>query len=129
MFEVIVRYDTDYMLVWFEIHGTMIIHEQKKFNGFYRQVKTALEQGYRNVLIDLTHLESSNGYQIIDSAGLGELIKIRKAISDAQARIVIINKSTHIEQVFQITHLATVFPIFNSYAKAHEYSISKSTVS
>lgn len=80
------------------------------------QVKTAFESAvnndYKRILVDL------GGVSWMDSSGLGVLVSGHTTVSRAKGRMVILNATKKIHELFIITKLITVFETFNDETEA-----------
>ncbi|HSU89073.1 MAG TPA: STAS domain-containing protein, partial [Terriglobia bacterium] len=52
------------------------------------------------------------GVDYIDSSGLGQLVSIWTSIRNKNGHLTLLNPSTRVERLFEITRLHTVFEIF-----------------
>ena len=80
------------------------------------EVKTAFESAvnndYRRILVDLGNVSW------MDSSGLGVLVSGHTTVSRAGGRMVILNATKKIHELFIITKLITVFDTFNDETEA-----------
>ncbi len=80
------------------------------------EVKTAFESAvnndYRKIIVDL------GGVSWMDSSGLGVLVSGHTTVSRAGGRMVILNATKKINELFIITKLITVFETFNDETEA-----------
>ncbi len=80
------------------------------------EVKTAFESAvnndFRRILVDL------GGVSWMDSSGLGVLVSGHTTVSRAGGRMVILNATKKIHELFIITKLITVFDTFNDETEA-----------
>jgi anti-sigma B factor antagonist len=80
------------------------------------EVKTAFESAVNNdfkrILVDL------GGVSWMDSSGLGVLVSGHTTVSRAQGKMVILNATKKIHELFIITKLITVFDTFNDEIEA-----------
>lgn len=75
-------------------------------------IRSAIHSGARNVLLDL------GGVDYIDSAGLGELIGAYATATSNGVHIKLMNLQKKVRGLMQVTHLLTVFEIFDNEADA-----------
>jgi anti-sigma B factor antagonist len=75
-------------------------------------IRGAFHTGATNILLDL------GGVDYIDSAGLGELIGAYATASSRGVHIKLLNLQKKVRGLMQITHLLTVFEVFDSEAEA-----------
>lgn len=75
-------------------------------------IRTVLLSGAQNVLIDL------GGVHYIDSAGLGELIGAYATGTSRGVCIKLLNLQKKVRGLMQITHLLTVFEVFDNEEEA-----------
>ncbi len=75
-------------------------------------VRGVIGSGARNVLLDL------GGVDYIDSAGLGELIGAYATASSRGVRIKLLNLQKKVKGLMQVTHLLTVFEVYENEADA-----------
>lgn len=71
-------------------------------------IRSVISTGARNILIDL------GGVQYIDSAGLGELIGAYATGTGRGVCIKLLNLQKKVRGLMQITHLLTVFEVFDN---------------
>ncbi|MFO7627251.1 MAG: STAS domain-containing protein [Candidatus Fermentibacteraceae bacterium] len=80
------------------------------------EVKTAFESAvnndYRRILVDL------GSVSWMDSSGLGVLVSGHATVSRVAGRMVILNATKKIHELFIITKLITVFDTFNDETEA-----------
>ncbi len=73
-----------------------------------RIFSSLLNDGYRRLIIDLSKVE------VIDSSGLGVLIELLKKIRVGEGELRVAGIPTHLETVFELTHLDQVFSIYSN---------------
>jgi anti-sigma B factor antagonist len=81
-------------------------------DAFYNLVKENLEQGQRNFVLDLS------GVKLMNSSGLGILIKALKPVKEAGGDFHLAAVSEKINSLFMITKLYQVFKSFDSIEQA-----------
>ncbi len=81
---------------------------------FYNKVKEELDGGCRKIVLDLS------GVKLMNSSGLGILIKTFKPVKEAGGDFFLANVSEKIDSLFMITKLYTVFTAFDTVDKALE---------
>jgi anti-sigma B factor antagonist len=75
--------------------------DAKEVPEFKARLKRLVEEGHRNLILDLGKV------RFIDSAGLGAIISILKAI-DGRGSLVVVNFNEQIAALLQLTGLDTV---------------------
>ena len=81
-----------------------------------REVLQSIKQsGERCVILDLARVTH------IDSSGMGELIANYTDLTNAGIKVVLSRLNTRIYDLMQITHLVTVFPIYDSNEDAMQH--------
>lgn len=80
--------------------------------AFYNLVKENLEQGRKSFVLDLS------GVKLMNSSGLGILIKAYKPVKEAGGDFHLAAVSEKIDSLFMITKLYTVFQSFESVEQA-----------
>ena len=71
-------------------------------------IAALLANGERKVLIGMA------GVTVLDSSGVGELVRARNAAASAGAEIKLAELSPRVSRVLRITHLTDVFEIFDN---------------
>ena len=71
------------------------------------QVQKALAGGERNVLINL------QGIKMMDSSGLGELVRTKKAATNVGATVKLLHVEDKVHEVLQMAGLIGVFDTFD----------------
>ena len=67
-----------------------------------------LNDGHRRLIIDLSKVET------IDSSGLGVLIELLKKIRVGEGELRVAGIPSHLQVVFELTHLDQVFRIYSN---------------
>jgi len=81
-----------------------------------REILQEIKQsGETSVILDLARVTH------IDSSGMGELIANYTDLTRAGIRVVLSRLNTRIYDLMQITHLVTVFPIYDSNEDAMQH--------
>lgn len=75
---------------------------------FYNKVKTLVDAGQRKIVLDL------GGVKLMNSSGLGILIKSLKPVKESGGDFHLANISEKIDSLFMITKLYTVFSTFDT---------------
>ncbi len=68
-------------------------------------VHSLIEQGMRKLVLDLTHVD------VVDSAGLGIIMRIFGELSERGGRLRISGPSEQVRRLFNITHTASILPV------------------
>lgn len=76
------------------------------------KIAQLVRDGKTSVLIDLA------GVSYIDSAGVGALVQAYTQLASCGGRLKLLHPSPHPARVLQITHLSSVFEIFDDEASA-----------
>jgi anti-sigma B factor antagonist len=71
------------------------------------KVRDILDQGVRKLLINL------QGVRMMDSSGLGELVRSKSAAANAGATIKLLHVEDKVQQVLEMTRLIGEFETFN----------------
>jgi len=79
-----------------------------------RVVRELLEQGYRNVLLNLRDVRH------IDSAGIGELMSCYTSVRNHGGQLKLMNLGKNVQNLLQITRLYTIFEVEDDEHKAVE---------
>lgn len=75
-------------------------------------VRKLLEQGHKNLLIDLGKVD------YVDSSGIGELVSCYTTTKNQGGQLKLLNLTKKIQDLLSITKLLTVFETFESEADA-----------
>jgi anti-sigma B factor antagonist len=73
--------------------------------AFRDWVREALDQGHRNIEVDLSQTT------FVDSSGLGALIALHKTAVSRQGKLTLLNPQPAIQQVIELTRLDGIFQI------------------
>lgn len=76
------------------------------------QIDQLLADGSRLILLNMARVS------YMDSSGVGELLGCFQKVQEAQGTLKLLNISTKIKDLLQITQLLSVFEYFNEEAKA-----------
>ncbi|MCA9784460.1 MAG: STAS domain-containing protein [Calditrichaeota bacterium] len=79
---------------------------------FYNKVKSLIDANQRKIVLDLS------GVKLMNSSGLGILIKSLKPVKESGGDFHLANISEKIDSLFMITKLYTVFSTFDTVADA-----------
>ena len=74
---------------------------------FREQAQKALAMGERDILINL------QGIKMMDSSGLGELVRMRKAAANLGATVKLLHVEDKVHEVLQMAGLIGVFETFD----------------
>ena len=74
---------------------------------FRDEVRSALQDGQKNIEIDLAQTE------FIDSCGLGALIALHKTACSRKGAVRLLNPRPPVQQILELTRLHRVFEIVN----------------
>ncbi len=96
--------------VVFELSGRLVFDEGTQV--VRDTLKAAVAAGVRACLIDLEHVT------YMDSGGVGVLVEIYLHVTRCGGRLTLLRPSASARRVLRITHLASVFNIFNEEADA-----------
>jgi anti-sigma B factor antagonist len=80
-----------------------------------------LNQGHRNIVLNLTALE------YLDSSGVGELARNYMSVVKKGGAMRVVGLAPKIEEILKITHLYLVFPEFPDEKSARESFLPSST--
>ena len=89
--------------------------------SLHDHIKELLEEGHREFVLNLVDVP------YIDSFGLGQLITIWTSIGSRGGQLILLRPSDHVQKLFQITKLNSVFQISGEEAQAVR-SVRKSLV-
>jgi len=81
-------------------------------NSLREHVNELLDEGHLEFILNLAKVP------YIDSSGLGQLISILTAIRGKGGRLVLLRPTDHVQQLFRISKLDTVFQISGEEAQA-----------
>jgi len=94
-----------------EISGKILGGDQIAF--FHQKINDLIEQGHRKFLLDFERVQWTN------SLGLGSLVAAHASVSKAGGRFVLC-RTDNIDKLLTITHLRTVFAIYDTREQARE---------
>src|ERR1700733_9124994 len=80
--------------------------------ALHQQINELLDEGHRSFVLNLADVP------YIDSFGLGQLITIWTSIRSSGGHLVLLRPRDHIQQLFQITKLSSVFETSGEEAQA-----------
>ena len=83
--------------------GTLILRDQ---------IQRLLAAGNRKFLLNLADVD------YIDSSGLGELVTSFTTVRNSEGQLKLLNLTTRVQDLLQITKLLTVFEVFNNETEA-----------
>ncbi len=78
----------------------------------FETLKTALSQGFKYVIVDMSRLE------FLSSAGVGAILGAVKVFRDINGDIIIINASETVLHIFQMLDIADYLTVKHSWAEA-----------
>lgn len=93
-----------------DLQGKLVIGTGE--SALRESVQKALEDGNRHMLFNMREVTA------IDSSGIGEMISAYTMASNQGARVVLCNLPRKIEDILRITHLITVFEVYESEEEA-----------
>ena len=94
-----------------EMHGDVLrvssISQLGETNAkaFREWVRDALNQGHRNIEVDLSQTT------FVDSSGLGALIALHKSAASHQGKLLLLNPQPAVQQIIELTRLDGLFEI------------------
>jgi anti-sigma B factor antagonist len=77
-----------------------------------QRLKDVVESGQKQIVLDLS------GVDYIDSAGLGTLVAGAASVRRAGGELKLANLTERVRGLMQITHLSTLFDVYDSLEKA-----------
>ena len=86
-------------------HGILDAEQGKKL---HRQVLDLLDEENQIILIDCHHLE------FVDSSGLGLLVRILKAVEQAEGRLALCSINPDFQMLLKMTKMEDIFVIYAS---------------
>src|SRR5436189_104224 len=95
-------------VVVLDISGRLCVPEV----GLSEQVNELLEEGHREFVLNLAEVP------YIDSNGLGQLVVIWNSIQNKGGRLIFLRPTDHIQQLFRLTKLNTIFQTVGEEAQA-----------
>ena len=109
-----------------EDRGVVVVDVRGKFFGspenwetFHRFFKTLLDEGKKNVVVNLRHTPYTN------SQGLGMLIGAHASISNAGGELVLSHVVDRINSILTVTRLLLIFKAFESDEEAVDYLLER----
>ena len=97
-------------VVVLELHGHLVVDEGDR--ALRERVRALAAAGKRSILVDLRDVS------YVDSGGVGTLVQMYTELTDQGGQLKLLHPSPHSERVLRITHLTTVFEIFEDEAEA-----------
>jgi len=76
------------------------------------RVKALVQAGNTRLILDLA------GVDYIDSAGLGTLVALATSVRQAGGQFKLVNLTTRVHDLMQITRLSTIFEVYDDLEKA-----------
>jgi anti-anti-sigma factor len=80
----------------------------KEATVFKRYCEEALDSNYKYMAVDMKQVE------LVDSTGLGALIRCHQKITAAQGKLVLMRVSSKVQELLAITSVDTLFTMVNS---------------
>ena len=71
------------------------------------EIKDLLDDGVKKILINL------QGVKMMDSSGLGELVRVRASATSAEAAVKLLHVEDKVQEVLEMTRLIGVFETFD----------------
>lgn len=97
-------------IVILELHGHLVVDEGDR--ALRERVRALAAGGRRSILVDLGDVS------YVDSGGIGTLVQLYNELVDQGGQLKLLHPSPHSGRVLQITHLTSVFEIFEDEAEA-----------
>ena len=94
-----------------DVKGRLTSYEARAFSD---AIHGLLNQGHRNVILNLTGLE------YLDSSGIGELVRNYLSVVKKGGAMKVVGLAPKVEEILKITQLYQVFPEFPDEASAME---------
>lgn len=97
-------------VVVLELHGHLVVDEGDRI--LRDRIHELAAAGRRSLLVDLADVS------YIDSGGVGTLVQLYNELSRQGGCLKLLHPSPHSDRVLRITHLTSVFEIFEDEAEA-----------
>jgi anti-sigma B factor antagonist len=91
-------------VVILELHGHLVVDEGDRALREY--VRRLAAEGHRSILVDLGDVS------YVDSGGIGTLVQMYNELATQGGQLKLMHPSPHSGRVLEITHLTSVFEIF-----------------
>ncbi len=104
------RYDRDYEVTLVRLEGKLTIGGGDV--QLRETIKELLDDGRKRILIDL------KGVKMMDSSGLGELVRTRASAASAEATIKLLHVEDKVAEVLEMTRLIGVFETYDDEIEA-----------
>ncbi len=98
-------------VVIFDLHGEMTLSDEEE-PRLLRQIRRAVEDGHRHVLLNLTQVS------YVDSTGIGEIVGAYTRVVREGGSLKLFGLSARIEELFDTTNIGTVIASFPDEASA-----------
>ena len=82
--------------------------------NFFSQIVPFLEKGETNLLLQMSSVD------FIDSTGLGTIVRLAKRVKDAKGQLRLSDPQPKILEMFELTRLDKILPIFKTQEEALE---------
>jgi anti-anti-sigma factor len=106
-FSISIRHSEKVSLV--DVNGRLTSYEAQ---GFREAIHGLLNQGHRNILLNLTALD------YLDSSGIGELVRNYLTVVKKGGAMKVVGLAPKVEEILKVTQLYQVFPEFPDEASA-----------
>ena len=83
-------------------------------DAFRKEMELQLQTGYDKLVVDLTKVP------LIDSSALGAIVTTLKSCQEAGGKLVLLNPQKAVQEVLEVTHLATVIEIYDTEESARD---------
>ena len=81
---------------------------------FRKEMEMQLQTGYDKLVVDLTNVP------LIDSSALGAIVTTLKSCQESGGKLVLLNPQKAVQEVLEVTHLATVIEIYDTEESARD---------
>ena len=104
------RTDPDYKVTLVALDGKLTIGEGDV--QLRDTIRELLDAGIKKILINL------QGVKMMDSSGLGELVRVRASAASAEATVKLLHVEDKVAEVLEMTRLIGVFETFDDEIEA-----------
>ena len=77
-------------------------------DAFRKEMELQLQTGHDKLVVDLTKVP------LIDSSALGAIVTTLKSCQKSGGKLVLLNPQKAVQEVLEVTHLATVIEIYDT---------------
>ena len=105
MMKITTRRDRDEGVTIVDLEGKLTIGEGDV--QLREEIKDLLDNGVKKILINM------GGVKLMDSSGLGELVRTRASAMNAEATIKLLHVEDKVQEVLEMTRLIGVFDTYN----------------